>query len=475
MHPQRRSRISHQACVTCPLLLALLCAFGAIITPQAAGATGETYLTQWATSVIDFSSQWASNSWAATQALGEPNTFTYGDISTAWAASPQNGTIEYIAVGYDTPVYADGAVVRETYGNGAVFQIDALDTSGDALTVWSGVDPTLPGEPAEFEVTWGRTSYLVSGLRVWVDGDHDLDAWEEIDAIQLLGSPDTAGTGTEASRRFTYEFPAGPSLFALALDPVFFAYGSGFADVNSESDGPMASHLVELGATVVAREVNDALASAIGRDGVIAFGSDFPLELGTAYIVNMLEPTTVTLGGETPGVPLLDALMKAPDGDTPASSPGLFAVGITLDEAISVPNGMELHVRNGRTGVDAIATSVADRRFGVTLAGETDDSLVQAGDTLTFAFVTREGLRLPARNSHRVTDRERAYASVIARVDPRPVSAALLPNYPNPFNPETWMPFSLTAAADVTIRIYDVHGAVVRTLGLGRKATGHHV
>jgi flagellar hook assembly protein FlgD len=37
------------------------------------------------------------------------------------------------------------------------------------------------------------------------------------------------------------------------------------------------------------------------------------------------------------------------------------------------------------------------------------------------------------------------------------------------------MPFSLTAASDVTIRIYDVHGAVVRTLDLGRKATGHHV
>ena len=147
MHPRQTPRIRRQAHGICTLLVALLSALGALITPQAAAVTGETYLTQWATSVIDFSSQWASNSWAATQALGEPNTFTYGDISTAWAARPQNGTVEYIAVGYDTPVYADGAVVRETYGNGAVFQIDALDASGDALTVWSGIDPRYRASP----------------------------------------------------------------------------------------------------------------------------------------------------------------------------------------------------------------------------------------------------------------------------------------------------------------------------------------
>ncbi len=45
----------------------------------------------------------------------------------------------------------------------------------------------------------------------------------------------------------------------------------------------------------------------------------------------------------------------------------------------------------------------------------------------------------------------------------------LLPNYPNPFNPETWIPYQLSEAAHVRIRIYDVAGHMMRTLDLGTK------
>ncbi|MDD9975190.1 MAG: T9SS type A sorting domain-containing protein [Candidatus Poribacteria bacterium] len=49
---------------------------------------------------------------------------------------------------------------------------------------------------------------------------------------------------------------------------------------------------------------------------------------------------------------------------------------------------------------------------------------------------------------------------------------ALLANYPNPFNPETWIPYRLAAAADVTLTIYDINGQVVRQLALGHQAAG---
>ena len=55
-----------------------------------------------------------------------------------------------------------------------------------------------------------------------------------------------------------------------------------------------------------------------------------------------------------------------------------------------------------------------------------------------------------------------------------PVTTRLMPNYPNPFNPETWIPFELTQAADVTVRIYGQDGSIVRTLDLGRRAEGYH-
>ena len=51
---------------------------------------------------------------------------------------------------------------------------------------------------------------------------------------------------------------------------------------------------------------------------------------------------------------------------------------------------------------------------------------------------------------------------------------ALLPNFPNPFNPETWIPFALESASEVTVDIYDARGERVRTLDLGRREAGEY-
>ena len=53
-----------------------------------------------------------------------------------------------------------------------------------------------------------------------------------------------------------------------------------------------------------------------------------------------------------------------------------------------------------------------------------------------------------------------------------PKETALLANYPNPFNPETWIPYQLAAPADVTLTIYAADGQVVRTLTLGHQSAG---
>ena len=53
-----------------------------------------------------------------------------------------------------------------------------------------------------------------------------------------------------------------------------------------------------------------------------------------------------------------------------------------------------------------------------------------------------------------------------------PEETALLANYPNPFNPETWIPYQLAESAEVTLTIYDMNGHLVRRLALGHQATG---
>ena len=51
----------------------------------------------------------------------------------------------------------------------------------------------------------------------------------------------------------------------------------------------------------------------------------------------------------------------------------------------------------------------------------------------------------------------------------------LLPNYPNPFNPETWIPYQLAEAADISVEIYDVGGRLVRTVSVGFKPVGYYL
>ena len=53
-----------------------------------------------------------------------------------------------------------------------------------------------------------------------------------------------------------------------------------------------------------------------------------------------------------------------------------------------------------------------------------------------------------------------------------PKETALLANYPNPFNPETWIPYQLAKPAQVTLHIYSVNGELVQTLALGYQSAG---
>ena len=66
----------------------------------------------------------------------------------------------------------------------------------------------------------------------------------------------------------------------------------------------------------------------------------------------------------------------------------------------------------------------------------------------------------------------RHYLSVAAR---NVKETKLLPNYPNPFNPDTWIPYQLSEESTVTVKIYDVTGSLVRTIQVGYKPMGYYL
>ena len=56
----------------------------------------------------------------------------------------------------------------------------------------------------------------------------------------------------------------------------------------------------------------------------------------------------------------------------------------------------------------------------------------------------------------------------------RPDETVLLANYPNPFNPETWIPYHLAESTDVKVNIYNAQGTLVRELTLGHQSAGYY-
>ena len=59
-------------------------------------------------------------------------------------------------------------------------------------------------------------------------------------------------------------------------------------------------------------------------------------------------------------------------------------------------------------------------------------------------------------------------------VTARPEKTQLLANYPNPFNPETWIPYELATDTDVRLTIYNTQGVVIRSLEFGHQSAGYY-
>lgn len=62
--------------------------------------------------------------------------------------------------------------------------------------------------------------------------------------------------------------------------------------------------------------------------------------------------------------------------------------------------------------------------------------------------------------------------AILTHPEAFPETTALLANYPNPFNPETWIPYQLAKPAEVKISVHSVDGKLVRTLEFGHLPAG---
>ena len=117
------------------------------------------------------------------------------------------------------------------------------------------------------------------------------------------------------------------------------------------------------------------------------------------------------------------------------------------------------------------------------VAGNFGKSLVAAPSMISKIELTTEerhhiGLAIDQLESNSISSNEEQITlNVLKSILPVRLSTQtqLLANYPNPFNPETWIPFQLAQDATVTIKIYDVTGKQIRMIQLGHVPAGNYV
>ena len=129
--------------------------------------------------------------------------------------------------------------------------------------------------------------------------------------------------------------------------------------------------------------------------------------------------------------------------------------------------------------VDVNSDGSVDKTDLLIIVENLDDSAVPAAPALreALAAVSPETLQMWLNLLQADSDGSVVYHKTLAILQGilaavRPHETVLLPNYPNPFNPETWIPYQLSKPSDVTLTIYAMNGQVVRRLELGYQPIG---
>ena len=205
--------------------------------------------------------------------------------------------------------------------------------------------------------------------------------------------------------------------------------------------------------------------------------SNIPIVGGQAFMLYAQRAETVTISGDgwtnisgTAAAPSM-ALTGIEVGDT---TPVLGLRGAVVDEGTGVNQvGLRVTVKNLSTRRAVAAVTGPDEAgYRLTVVDIETGRAAQIGDVLEISAQSPNpfiGVK-PLRYTVTTEDVKQSLIQLPELVAYEiPAETELLHNYPNPFNPETWIPYRLAEDAFVTLTIYDQTGQVVRTIDVGHQ------
>ena len=209
---------------------------------------------------------------------------------------------------------------------------------------------------------------------------------------------------------------------------------------------------------------------------------DIPITGGQAFMVIARETTVAQITGEgwdNVSFGVSSAPPRRITGHSVGTSTPVLAVSgnIVNDMERLAKNGLHVRVKNLST--DAIINAPVDPSgdYNLTFFHPFSVQVAQAGDILEIR-VQSPGTFSLFQTLHYTISIDDIRASQIRLPDlvanRIPQKTRLLENYPNPFNPETWIPYELAKQEDVRISIYSVDGHRIRTLEVGTQSGGEY-
>ena len=147
---------------------------------------------------------------------------------------------------------------------------------------------------------------------------------------------------------------------------------------------------------------------------------------------------------------------------------------------ISVPAGVAIDIAgNHNTASDTHSVTVSLPDVGGNAPSAVLSRITNLLETTPLELLDLEQFESQLQLLRAESDGSVIYLQAIALLEStlaamRPEKTRLLANYPNPFNPETWIPYHLANPSNVQITIYDARGSVVRQLDLGHQREGYY-
>jgi hypothetical protein len=144
---------------------------------------------QWAAGA-EASSEFADSEWAASQAVGAPDTPRCGDYQTAWATAGSDTTATLVLT-YTRSLHVTGINIVQTFNPNQVTRVELVGNFDRAVSVYEK-EPNQVDQPCPYtlSIPVEKTERLYDVVRITVDQSVLGLGWNQIDAVELIGDPE---------------------------------------------------------------------------------------------------------------------------------------------------------------------------------------------------------------------------------------------------------------------------------------------